>query len=368
MSQSSGKDDSVKAKIERTAKGVKCKGLKSGSSQPSTVSKKAPRKTKTRYPARKTYMSKVQNKEPTNVPLCEDVTDEEEIDAEDSPVKSPPDVVPDVETSGSKEISAKENSGNDYTSHEDSEPTQAPTPVQDISDDVSDDEPLVKSIPDSIATRMKRKRRVSTPEVTPTPPKRSKSSPVTYKSRQASVKNKGKQKAVKTPSEKKKRKIPVDVKESESDAETDVQEIRPYESVQKWKFVSKRRMSKEREVGSDALECKDVIALIEKAGLMKTFRMLEALGRSVIEFADEEVSMDDVAKELTAGYVKKLLSTRNLTVKYAILNRIGALQEEERQSGEQSAAPTAAQDESQEEEEGSAESAEASGAASSSED
>ncbi|MEX5523392.1 hypothetical protein ABFV50_32950, partial [Bacillus cereus] len=56
----------------------------------------------------------------------------------------------------------------------------------------------------------------------------------------------------------------------------------------------------------------------------------QALGRSAIEFVDEEVSLDDVAKELTAGYVKKwpskkLLSTGNLSVKYAILNRIGAV-------------------------------------------
>ncbi|XP_057432611.1 uncharacterized protein LOC130725390 [Lotus japonicus] len=164
-------------------------GLKSGSSQPSTVSKKAPRKPKTRYPARKTYMSKAQNKELSNVPLCEDVTDEEEIDAEDSPVKSPPDVVPD-------DVDPKNDNSEDTNS---AEPTQAPAPVQDISDDDSDDEPLVKSIPDSTAARMKRKRRVSTPEATPSPPKRSKSIPVTYKSRQASVKDKGKQKAVKTP-------------------------------------------------------------------------------------------------------------------------------------------------------------------------
>ncbi|XP_057444112.1 protein gar2-like [Lotus japonicus] len=211
MSQSSGKNDSVKAKIERTAKGVKCMGLKSGSSQPSSVSKKAPGKTKTRYPARKTYMSKVQNKEPTNVFLCEDVADEEEINVEDSPVKSPPDVVPDVETSVSQEISDQENSRKESTSLEDSgkvtkpdisvsssskdadpkngnsedtnsaEPTQAPSPVQDISDD---DVPLVKSILDSVAARMKRKRMVSTPEVTPTPPKRSKSSPEVSKALQ----------------------------------------------------------------------------------------------------------------------------------------------------------------------------------------
>ncbi|XP_057444374.1 uncharacterized protein LOC130736577 [Lotus japonicus] len=314
-------------------------GLKSGSSQPSPMTKKAPGKMKTRYPARKTYMSKVQNKEPANVPLCEDVTDEEEINAEDSPLKSPPNVVPDVETSVSQEIYDQENSGNVSTTLEDSgkatkpdvsvsssskdadpkngnsedinsaKPTQAPAHVQDISNDVSDDVPLVKSIPDSVAARMKRKRKVSTPEVTPTPPKRSKSSLVTYKSKQASVKDKGKQKAVKSPT----------------------------------------------------------------------------LGRSVIEFADEEVSMDDVAKELTADYVKKwpnkkLLSTGNLSVKYAIFNRNGAvnwetirvstarmlkvdalllkLQEEERQGGEQRAAATAADDESSEEEEGSEESAE----------
>ncbi|XP_057432380.1 uncharacterized protein LOC130725144 [Lotus japonicus] len=88
---------------------------------------------------------------------------------------------------------------------------------------------------------MKRKRRVSTPEVTPTPPKRSKSSPVTYKSRQASVKDKGKQKTVKTPSEKKKRNISVDVEDSESDAEADVQDIRPSEKKKFFGSWSKSR-------------------------------------------------------------------------------------------------------------------------------
>ncbi|XP_057452125.1 uncharacterized protein LOC130743931 [Lotus japonicus] len=341
-------------------------------------------------------MSKVQNKEPTNVPHCENVTDEEEINDGGSPVKSSFDVVPDVETSVSQEISDQENPGKDSTSLEDSgnatqpdvsvsssskdadpkygnsedtnteEPIQAPAPVQDISDDDSDDVLLTNTIPSSVSARMKRKRRFSTPEVTPTPPKRSKSSIVTYKSRQASVKGKGKQKAVKTPSEKKKRKTPVD------------------ESLVRAECV----------VFSPAV-------------------INQALGRSAIEFADNEVSMNAIAKELTVGHVKKwphkkLLSTGNLSVKYAILNRIGAhtlkhadtcavklpevskalqetirvitsrklkvdalllkLQEEERQGGEQSAAATAAQNGSKEEEEGSDESAEESGEESSSED
>ncbi|XP_057432288.1 uncharacterized protein LOC130725043 [Lotus japonicus] len=56
----------------------------------------------------------------------------------------------------------------------------------------------------------------------------------------------------------------------------------------------------------------------------------KALGRSVVEFVDKELSLDVTAKKITAGQVKKwsikkLLSTRNLSVKYVILNRIGAV-------------------------------------------
>ncbi|XP_057441670.1 chromatin modification-related protein EAF7-like [Lotus japonicus] len=182
-------------------------GLKSGSSQPSSVSKKASGKTKIRNPTRKTYMSKTQNKEPTNVPSYGNITDEEEINDEDSLVKSPHVDVPDVETYVSLETSNQENPEKDSTFHEDSgnatqpdvsvsssskdadpkddnyeetnseEPIQAPAPVQDISDDDSDDVPLTASLPDSVAARMKRKRRVPNTETTPTPQKRSKSSP-----------------------------------------------------------------------------------------------------------------------------------------------------------------------------------------------
>ncbi|KAK2417090.1 hypothetical protein QL285_039429 [Trifolium repens] len=42
------------------------------------------------------------------------------------------------------------------------------------------------------------------------------------------------------------------------------------ESAQKWKFVANRRLALERELSDEALEQKEIIALIEKAGLMKT--------------------------------------------------------------------------------------------------
>jgi hypothetical protein len=41
------------------------------------------------------------------------------------------------------------------------------------------------------------------------------------------------------------------------------------ESAHKWKFVAQRRLSLERELSAKALECKEVVALIEKAGLLK---------------------------------------------------------------------------------------------------
>ncbi|XP_050909888.1 uncharacterized protein LOC127123731 [Lathyrus oleraceus] len=42
------------------------------------------------------------------------------------------------------------------------------------------------------------------------------------------------------------------------------------ENVKKWKFVYQRRLALERELGKDAYECKEVMSLIQEAGLMKT--------------------------------------------------------------------------------------------------
>ncbi|KAK2449057.1 hypothetical protein QL285_008288 [Trifolium repens] len=46
-------------------------------------------------------------------------------------------------------------------------------------------------------------------------------------------------------------------------------------STQKWKFVANRRLALERELSAEALEQKEIIALIEKAGLMKTVSGLD---------------------------------------------------------------------------------------------
>ncbi|XP_057417979.1 uncharacterized protein LOC130712157 [Lotus japonicus] len=147
------------------------------------------------------------------------------------------------------------------------------------------------------------------------------------------------------------------------------------ENAFKWKYVYQRCIAKEREIDSDVLACKEIMTLIARAGLRKTvmnigkcydklvkefivnlsddvnnsaspeFRKVfvrgkcvnfspaiinQALERSVVEFVEEEPSLDTVAEELTAGRVKKWpakkpLSTGFLSVKYAILNRIGVV-------------------------------------------
>ncbi|XP_057444115.1 uncharacterized protein LOC130736292 [Lotus japonicus] len=409
MSEASRKHDSVKAKVERTPLGVKCMGLKSGSSD----SKKKFVKKTTKILSRKVYQSQARDKAPSNAPIIEDVTDEEELSAKNSPMDSNQDVVPDVRASVPEDVPNPETSGKESTTREDSsvpthsdgsssplkqdepvhvtiddsqskESSQALASVENISDDDSDDVPLTASLPNSVAARIKRKRRVHDVEESPAPKKKTKSTPTTSKSKQKDVKGK------------------VAAEKSGSDVEGDVEDILPSEKkkyagkripqnvpavpidnvslhaegyVQKWKYVCQRRVAKEREVGTDVLECKEVVALIEKAGLMKTILKVgrcyeklvreflvnlsvevglpesieftkvlvrakcvefspavikKALGRSVVEFVDEELSLDVIAKEITDVQVKKwpikkLLSTGTLSVKYAILNRIGAV-------------------------------------------
>ncbi|KAK2418418.1 hypothetical protein QL285_040615 [Trifolium repens] len=141
----------------------------------------------------------------------------------------------------------------------------------------------------------------------------------------------------------------------------------------KWKFVANRRLALERELSDEALEQKEIIALIEKAGLMKTVSGIgdcyeklvkeflvnipedcdnplskehhkvyvrgkcvmfspavinKALGNKEDGYAEMEITNNNICKTITANQVKiwppkgKVPSVM-LSVKYAILNRIG---------------------------------------------
>ncbi|XP_058725980.1 uncharacterized protein LOC131597292 [Vicia villosa] len=141
-----------------------------------------------------------------------------------------------------------------------------------------------------------------------------------------------------------------------------------------WKYVFQRRLALERELANDALECQEVMKLIKSAGLLKTvthfskcYEMLVKefivnlsqdcadgkaedfhkvyVRRKCIEFSptivnlylgrdDEaqpelEVTDNEVCEVITGGKIKKWpikskLSASLLTVRYALLHKIGA--------------------------------------------
>ncbi|XP_050875599.1 uncharacterized protein LOC127079233 [Lathyrus oleraceus] len=146
-------------------------------------------------------------------------------------------------------------------------------------------------------------------------------------------------------------------------------------NAERWKYVIQRRIALERELGKDALKCKEVMELIKVAGLMKTdtkfgpcyeslvkefvvtilggcddvkstdYRKVYVTG-NVVTFspaminkflgrieepqAKLEVTNDQVCKEITAKKVRHWLNREKLlagklSVKYAILHRIGTV-------------------------------------------
>jgi histone H3/H4 len=147
------------------------------------------------------------------------------------------------------------------------------------------------------------------------------------------------------------------------------------DSAAKWKFVYHRRLTLERELSDEALDCKDVIDLIRKAGLMKTVSGIgecyeklvkefivniaedcdnplskeyhkvfvrgkcvefspavinRYLGRKKDGYTAVEVTNNQVCKTITADQdkvwpMKGKVPSVMLSVKYAILNRIGAI-------------------------------------------
>ncbi|XP_057451877.1 uncharacterized protein LOC130743661 [Lotus japonicus] len=171
-----------------------------------------------------------------------------------------------------------------------------------------------------------------------------------------------------------KRKIGKRIPENVPAAPLDNISFHSEESVGKWKYVYQRRIAQERELTGEILHCQEIMKLLEAAGLLKTvteiggcydklvrefivnvttnctvsghpeFRKVfvrgkcvhfspeiinQYLGRSTVATGNKELSLSAITEELTAGQnmvwpAKGLLSSTYLSVKYAILNRIGA--------------------------------------------
>ncbi|KAH1203406.1 hypothetical protein GmHk_17G049664 [Glycine max] len=324
---------------------------------------------------------------------------EKDVPTSSNPNDSVPDVKKDVPTSSAPNAEAlpspseEESSKEEDQASEETPAPQAPEPAPgdliDLEEVESDEEPIANRLAPGIAERLqsrkgktpiKRSGRIKTmaqKKSTPVTPATSRRSKVAIPSKKrkeisSSESDDDVELDVSTSKRAKKsgRKVPGNV----PDAPLDNISFHSIGNVEKWKYVYQRRLALERELGRDAMDCKEIVDLIKAAGLLKTVSKLgdcyeglvrefivnipsdisnrksddyqrvfvrgkcvrfspavinKYLGRPTDGVIDIDVSEHQIAKEITAKRVqhwpkKGKLSAGKLSVKYAILHRIGA--------------------------------------------
>ncbi|KAH1215144.1 hypothetical protein GmHk_13G036361 [Glycine max] len=236
--------------------------------------------------------------------------------------------------------------------------------------------PSIATSPREVDLEMDKKIRSikkSTP-ITPTTSRRSKVAIPSKKRKQVSSSDSDDDVELDVSTSKRAKKSGKKVPDNVPDAPLDNISFHSIGNAERWKFVYQRRLALERELGRTALDCKEIMDLIKTAGLLKTVTKLgdcyESLVREFIvnipsditnrksdEYqkvfvrgkcirfspavinkyldrptdgvVDIAVSEHQIAKEITAKQVqhwpkKGKLSAGKLSVKYAILHRIGA--------------------------------------------
>ncbi|KAL5165706.1 hypothetical protein HKD37_18G050788 [Glycine soja] len=296
---------------------------------------------------------------------------EKDVPTSSTPSVFVPDVDKDVPTSSAPNAEALPSPSEEESTEEEDQaseetpapraPEPAPGDLIDLEEVESDEEPIANRLAPGIAERLQSRKGK-------TPIKRSgriktmaqkKSTPITPTTSRRSKRAK-----------KSGRKVPGNV----PDAPLDNISFHSIGNVEKWKYVYQRRLAVERELGRDALDCKETMDLIKAAGLLKSVTKLgdcyeglvrefivnipsditnrksdeyqkvfvrgkcvrfspavinKYLGRPTDGVIDIAVSEHQIAKEITAKQVqhwpkKGKLSAGKLSVKYAILHRIGA--------------------------------------------
>ncbi|KAH1209976.1 hypothetical protein GmHk_15G044369 [Glycine max] len=312
---------------------------------------------------------------------------------------SVPDVDKDVPTSSAPNAEALPSPSEEESTEEEDQaseetpapraPEPAPGDLIDLEEVESDEEPIANRLAPGIAERLqsrkgktpiKRSGRIktmaqkkSTP-ITPTTFRRSKVAIPSKKRKEISSSDSDDDVELDVSTSKRAKKSGRKVPGNVPDAPLDNISFHSIGNVEKWKYVYQRRLAVERELGRDALDCKETMDLIKAAGLLKTVTKLgdcyeglvrefivnipsditnrksdeyqkvfvrgkcvrfspavinKYLGRPTDGVMDIDVSEHQIAKEITAKQVqhwpkKGKLSAGKLSVKYAILHRIGA--------------------------------------------
>ncbi|KAH1198020.1 hypothetical protein GmHk_18G051668 [Glycine max] len=324
---------------------------------------------------------------------------EKDVPTSSTPSVSVPDAEKDVPTSSTPNAevlpspSEEESTDEEDQSTEETPAPRAPEPAPgdliDLEEVESDEEPIANKLAPGIAERLqsrkgktpiKRSGRIktmaqkkSTP-ITPTTSRRSKVAIPSKKRKEISSSDSDDDVELDVSTSKRAKKSGKKVPGNVPDAPLDNISFHSIGNVEKWKYVYQRRLAVERELGRDALDCKETMDLIKAAGLLKTVTKLgdcyeglvrefivnipsditnrksdeyqkvfvrgkcvrfspavinKYLGRPTEGVVDIDVSEHQIAKEITAKRVqhwpkKGKLSAGKLSVKYAILHRIGA--------------------------------------------
>ncbi|KAL5128466.1 hypothetical protein HKD37_14G040711 [Glycine soja] len=305
----------------------------------------------------------------------------------DVPTSSTPNA--EVLSSSSKERSTEEEDQATEETPAPRAPEPAPGDLIDLEEVESDEEPIANKLAPGIAERLQSRKgktpitrsgriktmaqKKSTP-ITPTTSRWSKVAIPSKKRKEISSSDSDDDVELDVPDIKRAKKSGKKVPGNVPDAPLDNISFHSIGNVERWKFVYQRRLALERELGRDALDCKEIMDLIKAAGLLKTVTKLgdcyeslarefivnipsditnrksdeyqkvfvrgkcvrfspavinKYLGRPTEGVVDIAVSEHQIAKEITAKQVqhwpkKGKLSAGKLSVKYAILHRIGA--------------------------------------------
>ncbi|KAL5148453.1 hypothetical protein HKD37_13G035495 [Glycine soja] len=324
---------------------------------------------------------------------------EKDVPTSSTPDVAVPDVDKDVPTSSAPNAEALPSPSEEESTDEEDQSTEetpaprapepAPIDLIDLEEVASDEEPIANRLAPGIAERLqsrkgktpiKRSGRIktmaqkkSTP-ITPTSSRRSKVVIPSKKRKEISSSDSDDDVELDVSTSKRAKKSGKKVPENVPDAPLDNISFHSIGNAERWKYVYQRRLALERELGRNALDCKETMELIKAAGLLKTVTKLgdcyeslvrefivnipsditnrksdeyqkvfvrgkcvrfspavinKYLGRPTEGVVDIDVSEHQIAKEITAKRVqhwpkKGKLSAGKLSVKYAILHRIGA--------------------------------------------